>query len=78
MPSGRWYEQERYDQILEEQVNISAYSQSISLADTDELSPYDRKVILNTLIKKHQQEIEAQESAQGNIVSNRSSTSRYK
>ena len=78
LPSGKWYEQERYDQIIDEQVNISKYSGSITISDTDELSPHDRKLILGSLMKIHQQEIDAQEKAQGNMVSNRTSTSRYK
>jgi hypothetical protein len=56
--TGRTYAQERYEQILEEQVVISYSSKGISIADTDELSPFDRKLILKSILKIKEAEAE--------------------
>lgn len=63
--SGRLYKHERYDQIIEEQVAISYASKGISIADTDELSPYDRKIILKSIIKIKESEEEAVKKSKG-------------
>ena len=75
MPNGRLYKQERYDRILEEQVAISYASKGISIADTDQLSPYDRQVILNAIKEIKEAEAEARAQAMGS--SSYHSTSRY-
>ena len=58
MPSGLWYKQERYREILKEQVTISYLVNGISLTDTDEMTPFDRKLILEiiTSIKEKEKE----------------------
>jgi len=69
MNSGKLYRHEKYDEIIEEQTHISYYSKGISIKDTDEMCPYDRNIILQTIIKIKEQEIKAQEKAQGIISS---------
>lgn len=56
LENGRLYTQERYDSILYEQVMISYLSGSISIGDTDLLSPYDRKSIYKALKEIKEQE----------------------
>lgn len=73
MSDGRYYKQHRYDQILEEQVSISYAANGISISDTDDLSPYDREMILKTIYKIKEMEREAQERAQGMITSRKTS-----
>lgn len=58
---GEPYKHLRYKQIINEQVAISYASKGISIADTDELCPYDRKLVLEALIgirDKEREEIE--------------------
>lgn len=60
---GRLWKQERYDEILEEQVLISYAAKGISITDTDELTPYDRNIILQSIMKIKDQEAKAQQQA---------------
>lgn len=63
LPNGKTYKEERYVQIMEEQVAISYASRGISIADTDEMSPFDRKLVLNTIRKIKDNEHEQIERA---------------
>lgn len=54
---------EAYESIIEEQTIISYSIKGISFADTDEISRYDRKLILKSLEKIRQIEKDAQEKA---------------
>jgi len=47
--NGLPYKQNKYKDIIEEQVLISYISQSLTFADTDYLCPYDRKIVLESL-----------------------------
>lgn len=50
MPDGRTYKHHKYDEIIKEQVIISYLSKgAISVQELDEMSPYDRKLISDTL-----------------------------
>lgn len=79
--NGEPYAAYRYRQIIEEQVSISYASKGISIADTDELTPYDRKLILDSIIKIKDEEKKAIEESRKKADSIRSSrprtTSRY-
>lgn len=66
MEDGQWYSQHKYKQIIDEQVAISYASKGISIADTDELSPFDRKLILESILKIKDAEKEAMDKASGN------------
>lgn len=66
MDDGRWYEQHRYDDIMEEQVTICYISNSITIADTDEMTPYDRGLILKILMQIKNDEKEALEKSMNN------------
>lgn len=58
---GEPYKHFKYKQIINEQVAISYASKGISISDTDELCPYDRKLVLEALIgikDKEREEIE--------------------
>lgn len=52
------YKHVRYKQIIDEQVAISYSSKGISIADTDELCPYDRKLVLESLVRIREKERE--------------------
>ena len=56
--SGRLSTQIAYDNVLKQQVTISYLCNGISISDTDEMSPYDRNLIFETLceIKKEEEE----------------------
>lgn len=61
---GRLYTQVRYDQIVEEQTAISYASKGgVTIADTDEMCPYDRGLVLKSIMKIKEAEAEAQEKA---------------
>ena len=77
--SGRPYKAVRYDEIIEEQVAISYISKGgISLMDTDGVSQYDRKIILQSLLKIKEQESENLKKMSNNNNNNiRRSTSRF-
>lgn len=54
---GRYTTQIAYDNILQEQVIISYMSKgSVTIADTDLMSPYDRKIIYDSLVKIKEEE----------------------
>lgn len=78
MENGRTYKQNRYKQILEEQISISYASKGISIADTDELSPYDRGIILDSITEIKEMEREAAEAAANPNMIHSFSTSRYR
>jgi len=76
--SGRPYKAVRYDEILEEQVAISYISKGgISLMDTDGVSQYDRKIILQSLLKIKEQENENIKKVADSNKNIRRSTSRF-
>lgn len=78
MPSGRLWKQERYDQIIEEQVSISYAASGISMEYTDDISPYERKMIFDTIMKIQEAKKRAMEEARENRNStNRRPTSRF-
>lgn len=54
---------EAYESIIEEQTIISYSIKGITFGDTDEISRYDRKLILKALEKIRKIEKEAQEKA---------------
>lgn len=54
---------EAYESIIEEQTIISYSIKGITFSDTDEISRYDRKLILKALEKIRKIEKEAQEKA---------------
>lgn len=54
---------EAYQSIIEEQTIISYSIKGISFEDTDEISRYDRKLILKALEKIRKVEKETQEKA---------------
>lgn len=60
---GEPYKHLRYKQIINEQVSISYASKGISIADTDELCPYDRKLVLEALVGIRDKEREAIEKS---------------
>lgn len=50
MSDNRLYRNIKYDNIIKDQVAIAYISKGgISISDSDELSPYDRKLVLDTL-----------------------------
>lgn len=61
--TGRTYKQERYEQILEEQVMISYVSKGISITDTDYMTPFDRQLVLKILTKIRDKEKELLENS---------------
>lgn len=63
---GEPYKHFRYKQIINEQVAISYASKGISIADTDELCPYDRKLVLESLVGIRDKEREAIENSYKN------------
>ena len=64
MENGLTYKQQRYRDIIDEQVLISYMSKgSLSMTDTEFVSPYDRELILKSIIKIREQELQAQEEA---------------
>ena len=69
MEDGEPYASFRYKQILEEQVTISYASKGISIADTDDLSPYDRKIILESIVRIKEQEKKAVDDAKAGRAS---------
>lgn len=48
-----------YNQILDEQFDISYYVKGISFADSDNMASFERKEIYNRLIKRRNEEREA-------------------
>ena len=54
---------EAYESIIEEQTIISYSIKGITFSDTDEISRYDRKLILKALEKIRKIDKEAQEKA---------------
>ena len=54
---------EAYESIIEEQTIISYSIKGITFSDTEEISRYDRKLILKALEKIRKIEKEAQEKA---------------
>ena len=65
MPNGKLYRHEKYDEIVQEQTHISYYAKGISIDDTDEMCPYDRKLVLKTIVEIREREIKASESSSG-------------
>lgn len=50
MPDGKTYKHHQYDNILKEQVIISYMSNgAITIEELDNMCPYDRKLIAETL-----------------------------
>ena len=56
---GRLSTQIQYDEIVKEQVYISYLASGISFETLDNLSPYDRQLILKTINSFKEKEIEA-------------------
>ena len=76
MEDDRLYTQIRYDQILEEQTAISYSSKGgVTIADTDEMCPYDREQVLKSILKIKEMEADAQNKAANPRL--RGSTSRF-
>lgn len=74
MPDGRTYKHHKYDSILKEQVIISYMSNgTITIEDLDEMCPYDRTLIVNTLKEIRDQENKVMKGR----PSGRSRTSRF-
>lgn len=64
MDNGVPYKIQRHQDIIEEQVLIGYLSKgAINLENTDMVSPYERKLILNAILKIKEQENKAQEDA---------------
>ena len=57
--NGLPYKYNQYIEILKEQVYISYKAKGISIADTDEMCPYDRKLIRDTLLEIQEKENES-------------------
>jgi hypothetical protein len=51
MVENRSYSNVQYDKIVEDQVSIAYLSKCIDLSYTDDISPYDRELIMNLLLK---------------------------
>lgn len=74
MPDGRTYKHHKYDNIVKEQVIISYMSNgTISIQDLDEMCPYDRKLVANTLKEIKDEEKTAMGNATGMRRSSRTS-----
>jgi hypothetical protein len=56
---GRLSTQIEYDNILKQQVTISYLCNGISISDTDEMTPYDRKIIYDHLCDIKNKEMES-------------------
>lgn len=70
------YKQQRYHEIVEEQVAISYASKGgVTISDTDDISPYDRKIILKSILKIKEAESDAAEKAANPNI--RRTTSRF-
>ena len=72
------YKHALYKQIISEQVDISYVSKGISISDTDMLCPYDRKLVLEALVRIKEREEEEMKKAIGEKQSKRSAPRRRK
>ena len=61
--NGKLLRHIKYDNIIKDQVTIAYISKGgISLEDSDYLSPYDRKLVIDTLAELKELEIKSNES----------------
>lgn len=50
LPDGKPYKAAKYESIIEEQVRIAYYSKgTISISETDNMTPYDRNLVMKFL-----------------------------
>lgn len=66
------FNQEQYKKIIEEQVAISYAIQGISFEDTNEMTGFDRKCVLEALKKIREAEKEAHDKAMAEAEARRS------
>lgn len=67
MDNGLTYKQQRYKDIINEQVLISYLSKgALNMVDTEFVTPFDRELILQSIIDIREQEVKAQEEAMKN------------
>jgi coenzyme F420-reducing hydrogenase gamma subunit len=74
MIGNRTYANCQYDNIIRDQVTISYLSKSIDFDSTDYMCPYDRKLVLSTLMEIKEKEAELRS---GNDPTRRHKSTRY-